>query len=209
MNTQSYDIKNFNNENLIRIIRDMMNDVNNLYLKVDVKLEEDPSIDDGFSHVLHYNFNMLGGKRDFCPQRETINISFSYHDINKPDTNYYDTKGGYYFFHDPHLLYSMSDVNKKMLLKTYALLSFIYEYRYNLSLNEKSSDFILSSLKYLKKHLLFVFLKKEKFEYACDDEKLNELLGKTKNSIQYSSDFTILNLRTPKKIKPKSEAEIK
>ena len=200
------DIISLNNNDIISLIRkELMKDVNRLYLKVDVKIE-DPSVDDIFSHVLHYNFNILGGN---CPKKETINFSFSYHEINKPDINYYDTKGGYYFFNDPYLLYSLKDGNKKMLLKKYALVSFIYEYRYNLSLNKESLDYILSYLKRLKEHILFVFLKKESFEDACNDKKLTELLGKTKNSIQYSSDFTILNLSTHKKIKPKSEAEIK
>ena len=201
-------LSDLKNKNLIKKIRrDLMKDNNRLHLKVDVKIE-DPSVDDVFSHVLHYNFTILGSE-NCCPNLETMNVSFSYHEINKPDTNYYDTKGGYYFFKDPYLLYGLSDGNKKMLLKKYALLSFFYEYRYNLSLDEKSSDLILKKLKDLKTHILFVFLKKEKFKDACDDKKLNELLGKTKNSIQYSSDFTILNLLTSKKIKPKSEAEIK
>ena len=197
------------NRDLIMLIRrEIMKNFNTLYLKVDVKIE-DPSVDDVYSHVLHYNFNILNSK---YYKLETINVSFSYHEINKPDINYYNTEGGYYFFKDPHLfhsLYSLHDSNKLMLLKRYALLSFIYEYRYNLSLDEKSSDNILSYLKRLKKHILFVFLKKETFEDACNDKKLNELLDKTKNSIQYSSDFNILNLSTSKKITPKSEAEIK
>ena len=202
------DLTDLHYDNLIRIIRkDIMNDISRLCLKVDVKIE-DPSVDDVFSHVLHYKFDMLDGVAS-CPDLETINVSFSYHEINNPDINYYDTKGGYYFFQDPHLLYSFRDSDKKMLLKKYALLSFIYEYRYNLRLNEKSSDFILSCLKDLKKHLLFVFLKKEKFVvYKSDDVKLNELLNKTKNSIQYSSDLSILNLLTSKKIKPKSKLKI-
>ena len=205
-------MKDFSNENLIKMIRDMMNNDFKLYLKVDVKLEEKPSIDDGFSHVLHYNFNMLGGERDFAPKLETMNISFSYHDINEPDTNYYDTKGGYYFFHDPHLLYSRSDINKKMLLKKYALLSFIYEYRYDINLNEKSSDNIYDEIKMLKSYIYFLFFKNVgEIDWGPYTEKIKELSGKAKNSIQYNSHFEILNSRTRKIeiIKPKSEAEIK
>ena len=206
-------MKDFSNENLIKIIRDMMYDLSILYLKVDINLEEDPNIDDDFSHVLHYNFNILGDAiGGFCPQRETMNISFSYHDINEPDTNYYDTKGGYYFFHDPHLLYSRSDINKKMLLKKYALLSFIYEYRYDINLNEKTSDIIYDKIKRLRSYIYFLFFKnKEDIDFGPYTEKVDELSGKAKNSIQYSSHFTIFNFRTYKKekIKPKSEAEIK
>ena len=204
-------MKDFSNENLIRMIRDMMDNVSILYLKVDVKLEEKPSIDDGFSHVLHYNFNMSGDKvGGFCRQRETMNISFSYHDKNEPDTNYYDTKGGYYFFHDPHLLYSSSDSNKKMLLKKYALLSFIYEYRYEINLNEKTSDIIYDKIKRLRSYIYFLFFKNaDEIDWGPYTEKVDELSGKAKNSIQYSSHFNIFNSKTLEIeiIKPKSEAE--
>ena len=201
-------MKDFSNKNLIKMIRDMMNNDFKLYLKVDVKLEEKPSIDDGFTHVLHYNFNMLGGETGFCS--ETMNISFSYHDKNEPDTNYYDTKGGYYFFNDPHLPYSSSDSNKKMLLKKYALLSFIYEYRYEINLNEKTSDNIYDKIKRLRSYIYFLFFKNaDEIDWGPYTAKVDELSGKAKNSIQYSSHFNIFNSKTLEIeiIKPKSEAE--
>ena len=48
------DLNFFSIEKLRTIIRDMMNDNSIIYLKVDVKLEENPYIDDEFAHVLHY-----------------------------------------------------------------------------------------------------------------------------------------------------------
>ena len=209
----------FSNEKLMKIIRDMMYDHSILYLKVDVKLEEDPTIDDDFTHVLHYKFNIIGYERADCGPRETRNISFSYHDLKDPDTKYYDSEGGSYFFDDPQLIHSHSDTYKMFLLKKYALLSFIYEYRHDIKLNEKSSDKILNQLQNVESHLFFKFFKNV-------DEEINEpknkdfkeflysFLGKSINSIQYSSYYTTWDYDLSKEVKveptlePKSEAEI-
>ena len=198
------DLNVFSNEKLIKIIRDMMYDHSTLYLKVDVKLEEDPTIDDDFTHVLHYNFNIIGYERADCGPRETRNISFSYYDLEDPDTKFYET--GSYFFDDPQLMNSHSDTYKKLLLKKYALLSFIYEYRYDIKLNEKSSDIISDQIKRVESHLFFKFFKNV-------DESINDpgsqdfkdflysFLGKSINSIQYSSHYTTWNYELSKEIK--------
>ena len=212
------ELKVFSNEKLMKIIRDMMYDHSTLYLKVDVKLEEDPTIDDDFTHVLHYNFNIIGYERADCGPRETRNISFSYYDLEDPDTKFYET--GSYFFDDPQLMNSHSDTYKKLLLKKYALLSFIYEYRYDIKLNEKSSDLISDQIKRVESHLFFKFF--ENVNESINDpgsedfkEFLYSFLGKSINSIQYSSHYTTLNWKTFKeeklepRLEPKSEAEIK
>ena len=200
------DLNVFSNEKLIKIIRDMMYDHSTLYLKVDVKLEEDPFIDDDFSHVLHYNFNIKGNERADCGPLETRNISFSYFDLKDPDTKFYDSKGGSYFFDNHQLMNSHSDTYKKLLLKKYALLSFIYEYRYDIKLNEKSSDIISDQIKRVESHLFFKFFKNV-------DESINDpgskdfkdflysFLGKSINSIQYSSHYTTWNYELSKEIK--------
>ena len=188
------ELKVFSNEKLMKIIRDMMYHHSTLYLKVDVKLEEDPTIDDEFTHVLHYNFNIIGYERADCGPLETRNISFSYHDLKDPNTKFYDIKGGYHFFDDPQLMNSQSDTYKKLLIKKYALLSFIYEYRHNLKFSKKSSDNILDQLKNVESHLFFKFFKNVKKEI---------------NSIQYSSYYTTWNYGLFKEVKvePKSEPE--
>ena len=214
------ELKVFSNEKLMKIIRDMMYDHSTLYLKVDVKLEEDPFIDDEFTHVLHYNFNIIGYERADCGPRETRNISFSYYDLEDPDTKFYDSKGGSYFLDDHQLMNSHSDTYKKLLLKKYALLSFIYEYRYDIKLNEKSSDKILDQLQNVESHLFFKFFKNVNESIndpGSEDFKefLYSFLGKSINSIQYSSHYTTLNWTTFKeeklepRLEPKSEAEIK
>ena len=204
----------FSNEKLMKIIRDMMYHHSTLYLKVDVKLEEDPTIDDEFTHVLHYNFNIIGNKRAKCGPLETINTSFSYHDLNDPNTKFYDSKGGYHFFDDPQLMNSHSDTYKKMLIKKYALLSFIYEYRHNLKFSKKSSDKILDQIKNVESHLFFKFFKNVKEEinnpeYEDFKKFLYNFLGKSINSISYSSYYTIWNYDLSKefKLEPKSEPE--
>ena len=211
------DLNVFSNEKLIKIIRDMMYDHSTLYLKVDVKLEEDPTIDDDFTHVLHYNFNIIGYERADCGPRETRNISFSYYDLEDPDIKFYET--GSYFFDDPQLMNSHADTYKKLLLKKYALLSFIYEYRYDLNLNEKSSDIISDQIKRVESHLFFKFFKN--VDESINDpgsedfkEFLYSFLGKSINSIKYSSYYTTWNYDLSKeqkiepRLEPKSEEEI-
>ena len=213
------DLNVFSNEKLIKIIRDMMYDHSTLYLKVDVKLEEDPFIDDEFTHVLHYNFNIIGYERADCGPRETRNISFSYYDLEDPDTKFYDSKGGSYFLDDHQLMNSHSDTYKKLLLKKYALLSFIYEYRYDIKLNEKSSDKILDQLQNVESHLFFKFFKNVNESIndpGSEDFKefLYSFLGKSINSIKYSSYYTTWNYDLSKeekiepRLEPKSEEEI-
>ena len=214
------DLKVFSNEKLMKIIRDMMYDHSTLYLKVDVKLEEDPCIDDDFTHVLHYNFNIIGYERADCGPLETRNISFSYHNLDNPDTKFYDSKGGSYFFDDPQIMNSHSDTYKKLLLKKYALLSFIYEYRHNLKFSKKSSDKILDQLKNVESHLFFKFFKNVSEEINEPKNKdfkeffLYSFLGKSINSIEYSSYYTTWHYDLSKEVKvepekePKSEVEI-
>ena len=204
------ELKVFSNEKLMKIIRDMMYDHSTLYLKVDVKLEEDPTIDDDFTHVLHYNFNIIGYERADCGPRETRNISFSYYDLEDPDTKFYET--GSYFFDDPQLMNSHSDTYKKLLLKKYALLSFIYEYRHNLKFSKKSSDKILDQLQNVESYLFFKFFKNvsEEINESKDfKEFLYSFLGKSINSIQYSSYYTTWNYGLSKEVKvePKPEPE--
>ena len=212
------ELKVFSNEKLMKIIRDMMYDHSTLYLKVDVKLEEDPFIDDEFTHVLHYNFNIIGYERADCGPRETRNISFSYYDLEDPDTKFYDSKGGSYFFDDHQLMNSHSDTYKNLLLKKYAFLSFIYEYRYDIKLNEKSSDIISDQIKRVESHLFFKFFKNVDKSINDPGSKefkdfLYSFLGK--NSIKYSSYYTTWNYGLSKeekiepRLEPKSEAEIK
>ena len=165
------DLNVFSIEKLMSIIRDMMYDHSILYLKVDLKLEENPHIDDDFVHVLHYNFNIIGNKRVNCGPRETKNISFSYHDLKDPDTKFYDSEGGSYFFDDPLIMNSNSDIYKMCLLKHYVLLSFIYEYRHNLKLSNKSSDKIFDKLQDLESTLFFKFFKNVKEEINETENK--------------------------------------
>ena len=211
------ELKVFSNEKLMKIIRKGIYDDSTLYLKVDVKLEEDPCIDDDFTHVLHYNFNILGYEIADCDPREIRNISFSYHELDKPDTKFYEN--GSCFFDNPQLMNSHSDIYKLLLLKKYALLSFIYEYRFNLNLIKESSDEILDQLNNVESHLFFKFFKNVDEEinepkYKDFKEFLYSFLGKSINSIQYSSYHTILNWTTMKEekieplLEPKSEEEI-
>lgn len=207
----------YSNEKLMKIIRGIMYDESTLYLNVDVKIEEDPTIDDEFVHVLHYNFNMIGYERADCGPIENSNISFSYFDEDFPDKEFYDT--GTDFFDDTKLMNSTSDIYKKLLLKKFALLSFIYEYRYDIKLNQKSSDLIYDQLKRVESHLFFKFFNNvnESINDPGNDdfkEFLYSFLGKSINSIQYSSHYTALNWSTHKEekieptLEPKSEAEI-
>ena len=212
------ELKVFSNEKLMKIIRDMMYDVSTLYLNVDVKIEDHDIV-----YVLHYNYNMIGHERADCGKRETRNISFSYYDIDdfldsdKPK-QFYDT--GSYFFDDPQIMNSDNDIYKKLLLKKFALLSFIYEYRYDINLSEKSSDIISDQLKRVESHLF------SKLHGNIDDSKLGaekddfkdflyEFLGKILiKSIEYKSYYTALNWATLKEekveptLEPKSELEI-
>ena len=214
MNT---DLKVFSNVKLMKIIRDMMYDRSTLYLQANLKLEEDPFIDDDFTHVLHYNFNIIGDERADGGPLETRNISFSYYDLKDPDTKFYDSKGGSYFFDDYQLMNSHSDIYKILLLKKYVLLSFIYEYRYDIKLNEKSSDIISDQIKRVESHLFFKFFKNVDKSINDPGSKefkdfLYSFLGK--NSIKYSSYYTTWNYGTSKeqkiepRLEPKSEEEI-
>ena len=208
------ELKVFSIEKLMSIIRDMMEDYSTLYLKVDVKLEEDPYIDDEFAHVLHYNFNIIGNKRVNCGPQETRNISFSYHNLDDPDTKFYDSKGGSYFFDDPLIMNSKSDIYKRCLLKHYTLLSFIYEYRHNLKLSNKSSDTIFDKLQDLESTLFFKFFKNVSEEINEPKNKdfkdyLYSFLGKSINAITYSSYYTKWDYDLSKEVevKPKLETE--
>ena len=214
------DLKVFSNVKLMKIIRDMMYDRSTLYLQANLKLEEDPFIDNDFTHVLHYNFNIIGHERADGGPLETRNISFSYYDLKDPDTKFYDSKGGSYFFNDYQLMNSHSDIYKILLLKKYVLLSFIYEYRYDIKLNEKSSDIISDQIKRVESHLFFKFFKNVNESIndpGSEDFKefLYNFLGKSINSIKYSSYYTTWNYGLSKeeklepRLEPKSEAEIK
>ena len=214
------DLKVFSNVKLMKIIRDMMYDRSTLYLQANLKLEEDPFIDNDFTHVLHYNFNIIGHERADGGPLETRNISFSYYDLKDPDTKFYDSKGGSYFFNDYQLMNSHSDIYKILLLKKYVLLSFIYEYRYDIKLNEKSSDIISDQIKRVESHLFFKFFKNVNESIndpGSEDFKefLYSFLGKSINSIKYSSYYTTWNYGLSKeeklepRLEPKSEAEIK
>lgn len=197
------ELKVFSNEKLMKIIRDMMYDHSKLYLKVDVKLEEDPCIDDDFSHVLHYNYNIIGKEIAEGGPLENRNMSFSYHEIDKPDTKFYED--GSCFFDDPQIMNSKSDIYKLLILKKYVLLSFIYEYRNNFKLSKESSDEILNQLENVESHLFFKFFKNVSEDVSGDfKEFLYSFLGKSINGIQYSSYYTRLNLTTMKeeKIEP-------
>ena len=193
----------------------MMYENSTLHLKVDLKLEENPHIDDDFVHVLHYNFNIIGNKRLNCGPQETKNISFSYYDLDNPDTKYYDSKGGSYFFDDPLIMNSKSDIYKRCLLKHYTLLSFIYEYRHNLKLSNKTSDKIFDKLQDLEKTLFFKFSKNIKEEIIDNPEKDNFndylyiLLGKSKNAITYSSYYTKWDYVLSKEVEVKPDIEEK
>ena len=213
------DLKVFSNVKLMKIIRDMMYDRSTLYLNVNIKLEEDPFIDDDFTHVLHYNFNIVGDERADGGPLENRNISFSYYDLKDPDTKFYDSKGGSYFFDDYQIMISHSDIYKILLLKKYVLLSFIYEYRYDIKLNEKSSDLISDQIKRVESHLFFKFFKNVNESIndpGSEDFKefLYSFLGKSINSIKYSSYYTTWNYDLSKeekiepRLEPKSEEEI-
>ena len=209
------ELKVFSNEKLMEIIRKEIYDDSILYLKVDVKIEEDPCNEDYFAHVLHYNFNILGYEIADCGPREIRNISFSYHELDKPDPKFYEN--GSCFFDNPQLMNSHSDIYKLLLLKKYALLSFIYEYRINFKLSKESSDEILDQLNNLESHLFFKFFKNVSEEinepkYKGFKEFLYRFLGKCFNSIQYSSYYTRWDYELSKEVKveptlePKSEA---
>ena len=208
----------YSNEKLMKIIRDLMYDYSTLYLNVDVKIEDNDIV-----NVLHYNYNMIGYERADCGESETRNISFSYYDIDdfldsdKPK-KFYDT--GSYFFDDPQLMNSYDDIYKKLLLKKFVLLSFIYEYRYDIKLSEKSSDIISDQLKRVESHLfskLYGNIDDSKLGTEKDDFKdfLYEFLGKALiKSIEYKSYYTAYNWTMHKeekiepRLEPKSEAEI-
>ena len=198
------------NEKLMKIIRDMMYDESIVYLKVDVKIEDDDIV-----YVLHYNYNIIGYERADCGDRETRNISFSYYDIDDPDKQFYDT--GSYFFDDPQLLRSDDDIYKKLLLKKFVLLSFIYEYRHDIKLNEKSSDLIYDQLKRVESTLFVKLHGNINDSMIGPDfkEVLYEFLGKVLiKSIEYKSYHTTLNFTTFEEekieptLEPKSEVEI-
>ena len=197
----------YSNKKLMDIIRKMMYDHSTLYLKVDVKLE-DPTFDDDFIHVLHYNFNIIGHERADGGPLKTRNISFSYYDIDDPYKKFYDT--GYYFFDDPQLLHSFMDTYKMLLLKKYILLSFIYEYRNNINYTKEESDEILNQINKVKSHLFFKIFKNvnESINPGNEDFKefLYSFLGKSKNSLQYSSHYTKWDYTLSKEVKvePKS-----
>ena len=200
----------FSNEKLMKIIRNKMYDNSTLYLNVDIKLEEDPYIDE-FTHVLHYNFNIIGHERADCGPRETRNMTFSCYDLKDPDTKYYKSKSGSYFFDDPQIMNSWSDTYKKLLLKKFALLSFIYEYRYNLKLSKKSSDIILKQIDNIESHLFFQFFKNVKQDEINKGFKefLYNILGKSLDSIIYRSYYTTWHYDLCKEVKvePKTEPE--
>ena len=207
------ELKVFSNEKLMKIIRGMMYDESIIYLNIDVEIEDHDIV-----YVLHYNYNMIGYEIADCGERETRNISFSYYDIHIPDKQFYDT--GSYFFDDSQLLRSDDDIYKKLLLKKFALLSFVYEYRHDIKLNEKSSDLISDQLKRVESHLFVKLhgnINEDLLGTAQDDFKefLYDFLGKELiKSIEYKSYHTTWNYSSMKEekieptLEPKSEAQI-
>lgn len=188
------ELKVYSNEKLMKIIRNNIYKRSTIYLNVDIKLEEDPFIDDELTHVLHYNYNILTDEIADCGPRETRTMLFSCHEMKYPDTKYFKKTSGYYFFDNPKLMNSYDDTYKTLLLKKFALLSFIYEYRHNLKLSKKSSDIILKQIDNIESHLFFKFFKnvKDINNDVNDDfrEFLYDFLGKSIESIKYSSYYT-------------------
>lgn len=208
------ELKVYSNEKLMKIIRDNIEDRSTIYLNVDIKLEEDPFIDDDLTHVLHYNFNILGHEIADCGPLETRNMTFSCYDMKDPDTKYYKKTSGYYFFDNPKLMNSSKDTYKKLLLKKFALLSFIYEYRHNFKLSEKSSDIILKQIDNIESHLFFKFFKNVKDDINKDEnngfkEFLYSFLGKSIESVKYRSYYTnwFYDDCKEKEVEPKTEIE--
>ena len=145
-------LKVFSNEKLMGIAREMLYHASTAYLKTEVKIEKDKRV-----YVLHYNYNLIEEDLADCGDRETRNISFSYFNPECPDKEFYSNGSECLFFDDPQLLHSTCDTYKKLLLKKFTLLSFIYEYRHNTNYNEQTRKVIFHQLKRVKKELLFRF----------------------------------------------------
>ena len=116
------------------------------------------------------------------------------------------------FFDDSNLMNSKGDIYKKLLLKKFTLLSFIYEYRYNINYTKEESDEILNQIKKVESHLFFKFFKN--VDDSINDpgsedfkEFLYSFLGKSIDSIQYESHYTTWDYSLSKEVKvePKSE----
>ena len=95
------------------------------------------------------------------------------------------------------------------LLKHYTLLSFVYEYRHNLRLSNKTSDKIFNKLEYLESTLFFEFFKNVKEKEPKNEDYLYSLLVRNKNSITYTSYYTKWDYDLSKEVvlKPKLETE--
>ena len=177
------ELKVFSNKKLMKIIRNMMYDESIIYLDVDLAIE-----DGDFVYILHYNYNIIGHEIADAGELETKNISFSkcdtedFYNYDKPKQIY---QTGSYFFIDPKLMRSDEDIYKKVLLKKFALLSFVYEFRHDIKLNKKSSDLIYKQIKRVEKSLFL------KFHNDHFDEDLYKMLNKTPiKTIDYKSYHT-------------------
>lgn len=145
-------LKVFSNEKLMNIARHMLYHNSIAYLKTEVKIEKEDKC-----YVLHYHYNLIEENIADCGDLETRNIAFSYFDPEYPDKEFYSTGSECLFFDNPQLLYDYCDTYKKLLLKRYTLLSFIFEYRNNTNYDEKTLIVISNQIKRVKQELLFRF----------------------------------------------------
>lgn len=91
-------LKVLSNEYLMSTIRKNLEYKNNyiINLDVDVKLENDSSIDDNFVHILHFNLHIKGNGLKEIGTLENTNLEFTYY-FKEPDKIFYDKKGGSIF----------------------------------------------------------------------------------------------------------------
>ena len=145
-------LKMISNKKLMDIARNMLYHNSIAYLTTELKIEKDKRV-----YVLHYHYNLIEDNIADSNDRETRNITFSYFDPEYPDKEFYSNGSECLFFDDPQILNDLCDTFKKLLLKKYTLLSFICEYSFITSYNEKSLDIIVDQLKKVEKELLFRF----------------------------------------------------
>ncbi len=182
-------LKVFSNQKLMNIATDMLYHNSIAYLKTEVKIEKE-----GKCYVLHYHYNLIEDNVADCGELETRNIAFSYLDPEYPNKEFYSTGTECLFFDDPQLLHDFSDTYKKLLLKKYTLLSFIYEYKNNTNFDEKTKNVIFNQLKRVKNELLFRFNNEVTLYDFIEDSETQDYVKFHKSeypvkSLEYKSNY--------------------
>ena len=159
-NTVNDKLKVFKNDELKKIIIDNKEYLNRtvINLDVDVKLENDPTIDDhyeGVVHFLHFNYKLVIFNKVVS---ENTNMEFSYYKDSKPEdlNQYYDSDGKSIFFDNYKLLGSKKDNKRILFLKKFLLLSYLKEQKLNNRLNR--NDLEIDEIEKQLKKILFIML---------------------------------------------------